>query len=104
MSVIQNIINDVKQLRVLAKQVFEEADPEKKGFIEENQVEDLLIKIFEELGDKAKLKCKEVVVFKPIKSDLSNTVNLKEFFSLITDVVFGLVEEEEALNKLFGED
>ena len=104
MSVIQNIINDVKQLRVLAKQVFEEADPEKKGFIEENQVEDLLIKIFEELGDKAKLKCKEVVVFKPIKSDLSNTVNLKEFFSLITDVVFGLVEEEENLNKLFGED
>ena len=104
MSVIQNIINDVKQLRVLAKQVFEEADPEKKGFIEENQVEDLLIKIFEELGDKAKLKCKEVVVFKPIKSDLSNTVNLKEFFSLITEVVFGLVEEEENLNKLFGED
>ena len=104
MSAIQNIINDVKQLRVLAKQVFEEADPEKKGFIEENQVEDLLIKIFEELGDKAKLKCKEVVVFKPIKSDLSNTVNLKEFFSLITDVVFGLVEEEETLNKLFGED
>ena len=104
MSVIQNIINDVKQLRVLAKQVFEEADPEKKGFIEENQVEDLLIKIFEELGDKAKLKCKEVVVFQPIKSDLSNTVNLKEFFSLITEVVFGLVEEEENLNKLFGED
>ena len=101
MSVIHKIMNDVRELRVLAKQVFDEADPEKKGFIEENQLENLLIKIFEELGDKAKLKCKEVVVFKPLKLDLSNTVNLKEFYSLITDVVFGLIEEEETLNKFF---
>ena len=101
MSVIQNIMTDVKQLRVLAKKVFEEADPENKGFIEENQLEDLLIKIFKELGDKAILKCKEVVTFMPLKLDLSHTVNLKEFFSLITDVVFGLIEEEENLNKFF---
>ena len=43
MSVIHKIMNDVKELRVLAKQVFDEADPEKKGFIEENQLENLLI-------------------------------------------------------------
>ena len=103
MSVLQNIMNDVKQLRVLAKKVFEEADPEQKGFIEEDQLEGLLEKIFEELGEKAKLKCKEVVTFKPLKMDLSTNVNLKEFFSLITDVIFGLIEEEEAVNKFFEE-
>ena len=103
MSLLQNIMNDVKQLRVLAKKVFEEADPEQKGFIEEDQLEGLLEKIFEELGEKAKLKCKEVVTFKPLKMDLSTNVNLKEFFSLITDVIFGLIEEEEAVNKFFEE-
>ena len=103
MSLLQNIMNDVKQLRVLAKKVFEEADPEQKGFIEEDQLEGLLEKIFEELGEKAKLKCKEVVTFKPLKMDLSTNVNLKEFFALITDVIFGLIEEEEAVNKFFEE-
>ena len=103
MSLLQNIMNDVKQLRVLAKKVFEEADPEQKGFIEEAQLEGLLEKIFEELGEKAKLKCKEVVTFKPLNMDLSTNVNLKEFFSLITDVIFGLIEEEEAVNKFFEE-
>ena len=104
MSLLQNIMNDVKQLRVLAKKVFEEADPEQKGFIEEDQLEGLLEKIFEELGEKAKLKCKEVVTFKPLKMDLSTNVNLKEFFSLITDVIFGLIEEEESLNEFLEEN
>ena len=104
MSLLQNILNDVKQLRALAKKVFEEADPEKKGFIEEDKLEGLLEKIFDELGEKAKLKCKEVVAFKPLKLNLSHIITLKEFFSLITDVIFGLIEEEESLNEFLEEN